>query len=220
VVNALIPRPWRPLAVLSWLAAAGVLAALSWHFAHGPPGDRPDLILGTHVKARLAAHPHLLSVAARLGSPAVVVGGSAVLALLCVAGRRPKAAVFALVAAPAAGAVTELVLKPLVHRQQHIDALLFPSGHTTGAFALALVVVVLLLPHEGTRLLPAIARLVVAGAALAVAAVVALAVVALGWHYVTDAVGGVVTAVVVVVGVAALFDAANPASPASPASPG
>jgi undecaprenyl-diphosphatase len=192
--------------MLSWLAAATVLAALSWHFAHAPSGNRPDLAVSAEVKARLAAHPHLLSMAARLGSPKAVVGGSIVLALLCLVVRRRRAALFALVAAPAAGAVTEYVLKPLVHRQQHVDALLFPSGHTTGAFALAMAVVVLLLPHEGTRLLPAVARLVVAIAALAVAAVVAVAVVALGWHYVTDAVGGVVTAVVVVVGVAGFLD--------------
>jgi len=154
----------------------------------------------------LAAHPHLLSMAARLGSPTVVVGGAVVLALLCLVARRPKAAVFAFVAAPAAGFVTEYVLKPAVHREQHVNALLFPSGHTTGAFALALTVVVLLLPHEGTRLLPALARMVVGIAALAVAGLVAVAVVALGWHYVTDAVGGVVTAVVVVLGLAATLD--------------
>ena len=144
--------------------------------------------------------------AARLGSPTVVVGGAVVLALLCLVARRPKAAVFAFVAAPAAGFVTEYVLKPAVHREQHVNALLFPSGHTTGAFALALTVVVLLLPHEGTRLLPALARMVVGIAALAVAGLVAVAVVALGWHYVTDAVGGVVTAVVVVLGLAATLD--------------
>jgi len=204
--HALIPRPWRPLALLSWLAAAAVLGALSWHFAHGAAVNGPDTIVASQLKSRLAAHPHLLSLAARLGSPAVVVGVSVVLGLLCLVARRPKAALFALLAAPAAGAVTEFVLKPAVHREQHVNALLFPSGHTTGAFALAMTVVVLLLPHESTRLLPAIARLVVAVAALAVASVVAIAVVALGWHYVTDAIGGVVTAIVVVVGLAAFFD--------------
>ena len=202
----LIGRSWRPLALLSWLAAAAVLAALSWHFAHAPAVNAPDTIVASGLKARLAAHPHLLSLAARLGSPAAVIGGSILLAVLCLVGRRPKAALFALLAAPAAGVVTEFVLKPAVHRAQHASALLFPSGHTTGAFALAMTVVVLLLPREGTRLLPAIARLVVAVAALAVAAVVAVAVVALGWHYVTDAVGGVVTAVVVVLGLAGFVD--------------
>ena len=210
-MTALIPRPWRPVAVLTWLAAAAVLAVLAWHFAHSGPTDTADVIVGAHVKSRLAAHPHLLSLAARLGSPAVVVGGSVGLALLWLAAGRRRAALFALVAAPAAGAATELVLKPAVHRQVHPEALLFPSGHTTGAFALALTVVVLLLPREQTRLLPALAGMVIGIAALAVAAVVAVAVVALGWHYVTDAVGGVVTAVVVVLGAAAIIDAASPA---------
>src|SRR3954462_15793368 len=204
--SPLIPRPWRPLALLSWLGAAAVLSALSWHFAHGPTTNRPDAAVGSRLQARLAAHPHLLSMAARLGSPTVVVGGAVVLALFCWLARRPKAAVFAFVAAPAAGFVTEYLLKPAVHREQHVNALLFPSGHTTGAFALALTVVVLLLPHEGTRLFPALARMVVGIAALAVAGLVAVAVVALGWHYVTDAVGGVVTAVVVVLGLAATLD--------------
>ena len=196
--------------MVTWLAAAAVLAALSWHFAHAAALNTPDTIVASGLKARLAAHPHLLSLAARLGSPAAVVGASVVLALLCLVGRRPRAALFALLAAPAASAVTELVLKPAVHREQHVNSLLFPSGHTTGAFAVAMTVVVLVLPRDGTRLLPAIARLVVAVAALAVAAVVAVAVVALGWHYVTDAIGGVVTAVVVVLGLAAILDAVQP----------
>jgi membrane-associated phospholipid phosphatase len=68
-------------------------------------------------------------------------------------------------------------------------------------------VVVLVLPRENTRLLSALARLVVGAAALAAASVVAIAVVALGWHYVTDTIGGVMTAVVVVVAVAAVLDA-------------
>jgi len=208
--HLLLPRPWRPLALLSWLAAAAVLGALSWHFAHGSATNHPDAAVASRVQARLAAHPHLLSMAARLGSPRVVIGGAVVVAVLCLLARRPKAALFALVAAPAAGAVTEFVLKPAVHREQHVNALLFPSGHTTGAFALALTVVIVLLPHEQTRLLPAIARLVIGVAALALATVVAVAVVALGWHYVTDAIGGLVTAVVVVVGLAGVFDAAHP----------
>lgn len=208
MTGALIPRPWRALAALAWLVAVLVLAGLSWHFMHAPATNGPDTVVSAQVKARLAAHPHLLSMASRLGSPAAVVIGSAVLSALCLVARRPRAALFALVAAPAAGAVTELILKPVVHREQQVNALLFPSGHTTGAFAVALTVVVLLLPHEQTRLLPAIGRLVLAVAALAVASVVAIAVVALGWHYVTDAVGGVVTALAVVVGIAALIDGA------------
>ena len=185
---------------------------LGLHFAHGPTTDRPDAIVGARLTSRLAVHPHLLSLASRLGSPPAVIVGSVLLAVLWLVSGRGRAAVFALVAAPAAGALTELVLKPVVHRQLHPQALLFPSGHTTGAFALALTVVVLLLPREQTRLLPAVAGIVIGIAALAVATIVAVAVVALGWHYVTDAVGGAVTAVVVVVGLAAVIDAVLPLS--------
>jgi len=41
-------------------------------------------------------------------------------------------------------------------------------------------------------------------------------VVALGWHYVTDAVGGVVTAVVVVLGLAGFLDALGLDAAATP----
>lgn len=204
----LLPTGWRVVASLTWIASAAVLALLSYHFAHGSPTDAPDAAIGTRVTARLAAHGRLLSTAVRLGSPTVVVGGAVVLALLCLLVGRMRGALFALCAAPAAGAVTEYVLKPRVHRSVHADALLFPSGHTTGAFALALTVTVLLLPHRGTSPLPAIARLAAAAVALAAAGVVAVAVVALGWHYVTDAIGGAVTAAVVVIAAAALIDAA------------
>jgi undecaprenyl-diphosphatase len=206
--DPLLPAPWRPVAALSWLSSLVVLGALADHFRHSPGVDRPDAVLGSQVTVHLQAHAHLLAVATRLGSPAVVVGGSLVLALGCLALRRWRAAVFASTAAPLAGVLSDIVLKPLVHRV-HYSSLLFPSGHTTGAFALALTVAVLVLPRADTRLLPAVARLLVGIAALAAASVTAVAVVALGWHYVTDAIGGVVTAVVAVVGVAGVVDAAS-----------
>lgn len=205
--DPLLPAPWRPVAALTWLASLLVLGVLADHFRHDPGLDGADAALGSKVAARLQAHTHLLSVATKLGSPAVVIGGSVLLALACLAVRRWRASVFALCAAPIAGVLSDIVLKPLVHRT-HYSSLMFPSGHTTGAFALALTVVVLLLPGADTRLLPAAFRLLIGIAALAAASVTAVAVVALGWHYATDAVGGVVTAVVAVVGVAAVVDMA------------
>jgi len=201
----LLPAGWRPFALVVWVIAAIGLAVLSVHVANPASGhlDRP---LSGSIQARLAAHDRLLSLSAKLGSPEAVAGGAVPLALLCVLARRPAGAVFSLVAAPAAGAITELVLKPVVHREG-VASLLFPSGHTTGAFALAMTVAVLLLPPEETALLPAAGRILTALLALAAAAVVAIAVVALGWHYVTDALGGIVTAIVVVLGIAGLIDA-------------
>ena len=207
VRRPLLPSVWRPVAVLVWVAATVVLIVLSMHFAHVSGGNRVDAAVDSRVRARLAEHARLLSVAVRLGSPEVVVGGSVLLALMCGAGRWLRGAVFALGGAPLAGGVTELVLKPAIDRTTVTSsALQFPSGHTTGAFALALTAVVLLLPTAQTRLLPALGRLLLAMAALAVAAVVAVGVVVLGWHYTTDAVGGAATALAVVLALAAVID--------------
>lgn len=204
----LLPVGWRPIAVVVWLVAVALLVALSMHFANSTASNRVDAAVDRRVAGRLSEHARLLTVAVRLGSPAVVLGGSAVIAAVCLAGRWLRGVAFALLAAPAAGALAELVLKPAVNRTQNLDALTFPSGHTTGAFALALTVVVLLLPTESTRLLPAVGRLLVAVAALAGAAIVAIGVVVLGWHYATDAVGGAATALAVVIAVAAIVDVA------------
>jgi membrane-associated phospholipid phosphatase len=209
VRRPLLPPAWRPIAVLVWVAAAAVLALLSWHFAHAPASNRPDAVLGSQVRLRLAQQTRLLSAAARLGSPEAVIAGTLMMAVAGGLVRRPRGALFALIAAPAAGAMADIVLKPLVHRESPANVLLFPSGHTTGAFALALTAVVLLLPGRDVRLLPAVLRLALAGLALGIAGIVGIAVVALGWHYATDAVGGVVTAVVVVLAVAAVVDAVS-----------
>lgn len=206
IQRPLLPPVWRAVAVLVWIAATVLLVALSVHFAHVSTGNRVDAAVDVRVRARLAEHARLFSLAARLGSPAVVVGGSALLAVLCALARWGRGAVFALAAAPLAGGITDLVLKPAIDRTHNYAGLQFPSGHTTGAFALALTVVVLLLPTAQTRLVSAIVRLLLGALALAVAAVVAVAVVVLGWHYSTDAVGGAATALAVVIGLAAVID--------------
>jgi undecaprenyl-diphosphatase len=203
----LLPRRWQPLAAVVWILSAVALAVLSVHAAGSAASDTAVSPVSGEIAVQLHDALHLLSLAAQLGSPPVVVGGSVVLSLLCALARRWRAAAFALVAAPAAGGLTEYVLKPLIHRHLIDNTLLFPSGHTTGAFALALAVTVVLLPHEGTELVPTLLRFLVIAAALTAAALVAVAVVALGWHYVTDALGGIVTAVLVVIGLAAAIDA-------------
>ena len=53
-----------------------ILVMLGLHFAHGPTTDRPDAIVGARLTSRLAVHPHLLSLASRLGSPTAVIVGS------------------------------------------------------------------------------------------------------------------------------------------------
>lgn len=208
----LLPPAWWSLAGLAWVGSAMVLAGLAWHLHRTGSGGRVDLTLDTRLAIRLGAHGRTLERLTQLGSPQFVVGASVVLGLLAAALRWWRGAAFGLLGAPLAGAVTDLLLKPFVasHAPQGPDgrALAFPSGHTTGAFGVALVLAVLLLPRTGASALPAVLRLLLGVVALALAAGTAVSVVALGFHRTTDAVGGFATATLVVLGAAAALDVA------------
>ena len=120
------------------------------------------------------------------------------------------AAAFAIVAPIGASALTELVLKPLIDRHKQ-TGLAFPSGHTTGAFSLALTAAVLLLPHRADlRARLGFVRLVVGASVLALATGTAIALVALRAHYATDTLGGAAVALAVVPTVALGLDAFRP----------
>jgi undecaprenyl-diphosphatase len=103
-----------------------------------------------------------------------------------------------------AGGVTDYVLKPLIDR--HIGfSYAFPSGHTTGAFAVAVCAVILLL--DSNELHPLV-RVALGLIGLGLAAGVAAAVIGLGYHYTTDTIGGFCVAVGVVLALAMLIDLA------------
>lgn len=119
--------------------------------------------------------------------------------------RRPRGAVLAALAPPVASAITEWVLKPIVERTRG-GSLSYPSGHTTGIFAVAVVIAMLVLGRARPRPSAAV-RAVVAVLALAVAATVAAASVAIGDHYATDAIGGACVAVATVLPIGLVIDA-------------
>ena len=128
---------------------------------------------------------HLLAWLGGLGSVAVL---TAALVLACLVARRWRGAVLAGLAVPAAVALTEFGLKPLVGRS--ISGYpSFPSGHATAMFALAATCAVLLANPPRPRLPRSVRLALVAGAVL-VAAAVPVAMVALGYHYFTDIVAG------------------------------
>ncbi len=205
----LLPAAWVTLAAAAWAASFVVLLALGYHLHRTGVGGPVDRALDARLTARLAEHRGLLSGLVLLGSPAVVVLGSVALAGVAAARRWRRAVALALLAAPLAGAATEFLLKPLIGVRKDPRAPYgFPSGHTTGAVALALVIVVLLLPRPGMHLGPAAVRVALGVLALVLAAGTAVAVVALGFHRTTDAVGGVATAVLVVLALAAVVDLA------------
>ena len=112
--------------------------------------------------------------------PAVIIVGPVLLAWLV--WRRDRARAVACLVSPILALVTsELVIKPVVGRTLG-GALTYPSGSTVGAAALAVAAVVATPAHW---------RVLSAAAATAYTLWMALAVVALRWHYPTDALAGV-----------------------------
>jgi len=139
--------------------------------------------------------------------------GSEIPVLLCVgalmawaASKRDWPAMIAAFVGPSLALfLTEYVLKPLVDRTSPKGVYSYPSGHAT--VVAALVTVALLFVY---RYLGAQTALVWSPYGVALVAAVAVAVVALRWHYVTDSIGGVALGIGVVCLVAGASDYATP----------
>jgi membrane-associated phospholipid phosphatase len=116
-----------------------------------------------------------------LRSTSLLVGGS-ILAAVIVAGRDRWRALACLVTPTVAVLLTEWVLKPVIERR-YAQVLSFPSGTTTLVSAVAMAFIIAV----PSRIRPAVAAI---GAFLV--ALECMAVVALQWHFPTDAVGGAI----------------------------
>lgn len=157
--------------------------ALPWTFpADGGPTE-VDAAFGRWV-SRVFDHRAL----AWLVTPS---DSALVIALLCVGiaamlwRRRWWAAAFLAVGPEAAVEINEAVLKPTWHRHLHAY-LSYPSGHT---FQFVAVVTGLALVGSTTR-----ARRITAGLGLALLPAIAVGMVGLGYHYLTDVAGGALAA--------------------------
>ena len=170
---------------------------------HGQPGAL-DTVLDRAVDHTIGRHPGMMSWLDTLGTLKPVALLTVALVLACVLLRWWNCAVLAAVAVPLASLVTEQVLKPLVSRSLR-GFLSFPSGHATSMFAVA-VVLAIVLAQPGARRIPLAVRLVAAVAMLLLAAAVGLAMVGLGFHYVTDVAGGAAVGTAVPLGCALLLD--------------
>ena len=207
-VKLLVPTSWRPLAWLLLGLAVVVVAVLGLRYAGQTDPGHFDAALDTRLAVRLGGHRQLLDRLVMLGNPYSVVATALVLANMLALLRPGRAVLLALVGPALGGILTELVLKPLVGRTIG-GGLAFPSGHTTGAFSLALVAGLVLLPSgaHGLPGLPLMVRVGLAVGGLALAGGTATAMVALRAHYATDTLGGVGVAVVAVLGTALILDA-------------
>jgi len=185
--------------VAACVLTTALLAALLGHATHA---GRLDTGIDARVRASLLGHPKLLALLDRLGDMPAIAGMTVVLILVCLLWRQYRGAVLLAISIPAAAVITERLLKPLVGRTA-LGFLSFPSGHATGTFALATAIAVLL---SGATRVPRAVRLVAAAAAFAVASAVAAAMIALGFHYFTDAVAGAAVGVGMVLAAALALD--------------
>jgi membrane-associated phospholipid phosphatase len=212
VPRLLLPGPFRMAGAVLVAACVAVTVVVRVHFlgrpqypARGRPGWL-NSVVDSRLQAALRPFPALIRWLPDLGTLAAAILMTMALVLACLAVRRWSGAILAAVAVPAAGGVTEYLLKPLVVQPAGQPS--FPSGHATTVFALAAICAILLLdpPH---RRVPGPARLILALMALLVAAAVAAAMVAIGAHYFTDAVAGAAVGTGVVLACALTLDLAG-----------
>jgi membrane-associated phospholipid phosphatase len=201
VQHSLIPQRFRLAAVVIVAACAITVGVLGALFHDGTTPDALDKAVFSWV------WPHRTGL-----DPLVVVGDTVPVALLtavlcycCLALRRYRGAIMVVLAVPIASGLTEL-LKHLIHRI-YIDFLSFPSGHTTATFALITCIAVLLIDPPATKA-PASMRVVLTVVAAGFGAMVALALVAIRFHYFTDTIGGAGVGIGITLAIALALDRA------------
>jgi membrane-associated phospholipid phosphatase len=157
-------------------------------------GDRGPS--GIDEATTITGWPHgLLRVLVLPTEPYVLLPVIALLVAWCLHASRPADALFAALAPAIAVAANTWLLKPLFDRWKG-DTLVYPSGHTVSM--VATLVVILALTH-GT------ARTVTAAVGAVLLAGVTIGMIGLGYHYLTDVIGGTFFAVAAALAVRGLL---------------
>jgi membrane-associated phospholipid phosphatase len=209
------PRQPRPLltagtrraAVVVVVVCVAVVAALGIRYAGHTRAGPFDTSVDHWIRGRLGRTSPIFTALTWLGDPGPVTLITALFALGCARARWWRGVALAVLTVPAASVVTEVILKPIISRGIGLHSL--PSGHTTAAFSMATVGAVLLAGPPGQargRLSRRTARLLTL-AAYVLAAAVAVAMVAQGFHYFTDTIAGLGVGVGTVLLGALLIDA-------------
>ncbi|WET82074.1 phosphatase PAP2 family protein [Amycolatopsis sp. QT-25] len=119
----------------------------------------------------------------------VLIPVAVLTAVLCLVGGRQPEAVLTMVAPLVAILVNTWVLKPLFGRWKY-TYLAYPSGHTVALVAVLTVLVLLARPGVATGVIAVVGVVVLGG--------VTIGMIGLGYHYLTDVVGGTLFAVATV----------------------
>ena len=199
------PGAGSPIAIID-LSLAAVFALLASRFHDKRRAGALDRAIDGRITHHLLPFRIALRGFIEVGAPLTVALTGLALALWCLGTGRRRGALLSLLGPGLAALATDSVLKPVIGRTLY-GSLAFPSGHTTGAVAVAGVIAVLLLGPSRPASLSARARRLIVLAAVAISGGTAIGLVALRWHYPTDTVGGICVAVIVVTLVALAIDA-------------
>jgi membrane-associated phospholipid phosphatase len=165
-------------------------------------GDRGPSDVDEVAGSSVTGWPHgLLRTLVLPTEPYVLLPVIALLIAWCLHASRPRDALFAALAPAIAVAANTWLLKPLFDRWKG-DTLVYPSGHTVSM--VATLVVILALTTGRTRTITA-----AIGAVLL--ACVTAGMIGLGYHYLTDIIGGTFFAVATVLALRGLFNTIWPA---------
>ena len=192
--------PTRWLLIIGLVLVASVLV-LGAHLQSVVGPVRPDTVGSGHLIASGRALHSAWQDIADVGSEVPVLIAVTALMAWAASKRDWPAMAVAIVGPSVALLLTEYVLKPLIDRTSPKGVYSYPSGHATVVAALVTVALLFVYRYLGTQI-----ALLWTPYGIAVVLAVAAAVVALRWHYISDAVGGVALGIGVVCIVAGTSD--------------
>ncbi|KAA0022551.1 phosphatase PAP2 family protein [Antrihabitans cavernicola] len=185
------------------IVGVAVTIALPLTFPSGGGANTFDSWVADRIASILGNHHTTLSVLAEPSTPLVVVP-ALIVAAIYAATRLRRVDVIAVIAGPLlAVALNSLVFKPLFDR--HLDGYLaYPSGHTVSLVAAETAIALLMRS--------AIHEAVVAAVGTVLLICAAIGMIGLGYHHVTDIIGGTGVGIAVPVIVSVLLDASKSAA--------
>ncbi|MFH5212180.1 phosphatase PAP2 family protein [Antrihabitans sp. NCIMB 15449] len=184
------------------LASIAVVAALFTVViaATIPASDGPnglDRAAGSWVSSLLDDHHSVATIFAACSDPVVLLIVLPLALAYCSYRKRWRAALLVIAGPAVATAANAWLLKPLFDRQTD-DYLAYPSGHTVAL--VATVTVLVLVARTGRQ------RAVILGGGAVALICAALGMIALGYHQLTDILGGIGAAASIVIIVATALD--------------
>jgi len=199
----LLAHRLRAPAVAAIVLAVIVITVLGIHHADEEVPGCLDGHLDALISSWLYRDHVITGALVTLGDPAPIAILIAVVAGGAAAARRWSGVLLPIIGTITAATLTEVILKPLIGRllSGHLS---FPSGHTTAVAAVAVAAAVLIVSGRWPR--SAALRILAGVTTVVVASGVAISLVALRIHYLTDTVAGACVAIATVLAIALGLD--------------